>query len=97
MTRALIGPTPQNPRRGGVIEHTAIGHMMQELAALTGVSEDTLSRRYADIIKNGQIIFPVRFRNHLNRLGAPPGGLRGHIWRPPLVVVSSRSEINHPS
>ena len=37
-----------------LIQHAAIGYTLNELAAITGISHDTLTRRYASVIKRGR-------------------------------------------
>lgn len=62
-----------------LIEHAAIGYTGEELAALTGVSIDTLNRRYADVIKRGRSLRNASLRRKQYEL-AMAGNAVMNIW-----------------
>jgi hypothetical protein len=62
-----------------IVEHAAMGYTMQELAELTGVSEDTLSRRYAEAIKRGRSLRNASLRRRQYEI-AMEGNSTMLIW-----------------
>lgn len=62
-----------------LLKHAAMGYTMKELEALTGVSEDTLTRNFADAIERGHSLRNARLRRRQFQL-ALKGNPQMLIW-----------------
>jgi len=72
-------PKPSKVPNETIVDLLAIGCNMRELEIVTGLSEDTLMRRFSDVIEEGRAQFRVGLRR-MQYATAKSGNVGMQIW-----------------